>query len=95
MIQDLARKDREATAPLHKVDNSDDASIPKEGQSTKSEEWAGSMPDHILDHATKGPAADISAAPKHVHENSIPLPKKIEVAWANSKAFGKNEYVCI
>ena len=75
-MEAMAKKDREDTAPLQKRDNSDDASIPKEGQTTKSEDWAGNMPDHILDHAEKGPAADISAAPKPKHENSIPLPVK-------------------
>ena len=51
MMEELARKDREATQPFSKTsDNSDDSSIPKEGQTSKSESWAGSMPDHILDH---------------------------------------------
>ena len=80
-MEELARKDREATQPFSKTsDNSDDSSIPKEGQTSKSESWAGSMPDHILDHDKRGPAADISAAPKAKFENSIPLPKKGEKA---------------
>ena len=72
MMEDQTLKDRQATQTHNKNnDNSDDASIPKEGQTTKSESWAGSIPDHIVDHEKVSPAADISAAP-------VPKEKKWE-----------------
>ena len=77
MMNDQKRADREATQTHNKKDDSDDATIPKEGQTSKSEAWAGSIPDAIIDHSKVSPAADISGVPKpkaEKWESNLPAP---------------------
>ena len=63
MMEGFKTKDNAARRRTSSDPNgSDDSSIPKEGQTTKSEQWSENMPDRIVDNLAPTPTADTSSA---------------------------------